>query len=118
LYTTGAVSVISANFLPGDFNRDGHVDAADIGPMMLALTNLSAYKTTYDPNLTEAQLLLIGDIDNDQKFTNADLQAYMNYLKAGGGLTDSVPERASIVLLGLGGLAIAFRRRSCSKAVK
>src|ERR1700733_12957714 len=38
LYTTGVLAVVSTNFLPGDFNRDGHVDAADILPAMKALT--------------------------------------------------------------------------------
>ena len=32
--------------LPGDFNRDGHVDAADIPAMITALTDLKSYKTT------------------------------------------------------------------------
>jgi PEP-CTERM motif len=54
----------------------------------------------------------IGDVNGDIQFTNADLQALLNALKAGGGSADAVPEPASIVLLSLGGLAIAFRRRS------
>ena len=118
LYTKGVLSVIDSNFLPGDFNRDGHVDAADILPMMRALTNLSGYKTTYDPNLSDAQLLLIGDINGDGRFDNADMQALLNLLQAGGGSSDPVPEPASIALLGLGALAIAFRRRSRKSAVK
>ncbi len=37
LYNNGRVSVIDTNFLPGDFNRDGHVNAADIPVMVAAL---------------------------------------------------------------------------------
>jgi len=116
LYTTGTLAVIDSSFLPGDFNRDGHVDAADILPMIEALTNLSAYKATYAPNLTDAQVTLLGDIDGDTQFTNADLQALLNYLKDGGGSTDPVPEPASLALLGLGVLLIAFRRSVQSTA--
>jgi hypothetical protein len=82
----------------GDFNDDGHVDAADILPMMQALTNLSGYKTKYDPNLTNGQLLVFGDINHDGTFNNADLQALLNLLKSGHGSTNPVPEPSTIVL--------------------
>ena len=61
LYNNGRVLVIDTNFLPGDFNRDGHVNAADIPAMIAALTDLNAYKSAN--SLTSAQLLSIGDID-------------------------------------------------------
>jgi hypothetical protein len=93
----------------GDFNRDGHVTAADVVAMEQALTNLPAYQTTN--GLTNAQLMSIGDINADGMVNNADLQALLNLLKSGGGSTDPAPEPASIVLLGLGTLAITFRRR-------
>ena len=102
----------SPNFLPGDFNRDGQVTAADIPAMMQALTNLKTYQATY--SLTNAQLMEIGDLDGTGQVTNADLQALIDLLANGGGngsLT-VVPEPASIVLLGIGVMAIAFYRRS------
>jgi hypothetical protein len=99
----------------GDFNRDGHVTAADVLTMEQALTNLPAYQTTN--GLTNAQLLSIGDINDDGMVNNADLQALLNLLKSGGGSTDPIPEPASIVLLGLGTLAIAYRRRFRKPAV-
>jgi hypothetical protein len=41
---------------------------------------------------------LLGDINGDAKFTNTDLQAFLNYRKSGGGSADPVPEPASWVL--------------------
>jgi hypothetical protein len=111
LYNSGRVSVIDTNFLPGDFNRDGHVNAADVQAMLAALTDLNAYKSTN--SLNSAQLLSIGDIDLSGTLNNTDLQALVNLLKSGGGSVAAVPEPASIVLLALPlpGLAFAAVRR-------
>ncbi len=111
LYTTGTL-LVSATYYAGDFNRDGQVTAADIPAMMQALTNLKTYQATY--SLTNAQLMEIGDLDGTGQVTNADLQALIDLLANGGGngsLT-VVPEPASIVLLGIGVMAIAFYHRS------
>jgi len=110
LYTSGALAIVET-FLPGDFNRDGHVDAADVQAMMAALANLSGYNAAHS-NLTATQLLDIEDVNNDGVVNNADLQAMLDLLKSGGGSSNSVPEPASLALLGLGALAIAYRRRS------
>ena len=107
LYTTGTL-LVSATYYAGDFNRDGQVTAADVSAMMQALADLKTYQATY--SLTNAQLLEIADVNGSGQVTNADLQALINLLANGGGngsLT-IVPEPASIVLLGLGALAIAF----------
>ena len=96
LYTTGVLAVVSTNFLPGDFNRDGHVDAADILPAMKALTNPAAYELQY--GVSPADLQIIGDVNGDTKFTNADLQGLLDYLKNGGGSISTVPEPASWIL--------------------
>jgi fibronectin-binding autotransporter adhesin len=103
LYTTGTLSVV-ATYYAGDFNRDGHVDAGDIIPMMEALTNLNGYKATYDPSLTGSQLTLIGDINGDGNFTNADLQALLDLLKSGGGSSNQVPEPTSATLAAIAAL--------------
>jgi hypothetical protein len=96
LYTTGEISVVDANFLPGDFNRDGHVNGADILAMETALANLSSYQTA--KGLTSDQLLAIGDINGDGIITNADLQQLLTALKAGGGSADPVPEPSTLLL--------------------
>ncbi len=80
---------------------------------MLAETNRSAYETTY--NVTDAQLALLGDINQDGVVNNADIQAFLNYLKTGNGSTAAVPEPSSFILLGIalfGLLPLIARRRS------
>jgi hypothetical protein len=114
LYSTGVLTV--TNTVPGDFNRDGHVDAADILAMQQALANPTAYQAAHS-NLTAAQLLDIEDVNGDGKFNNADLQSLLTTLKSGGGSADSVPEPASLVLVGLGTLAIGIHLRSRKTAV-
>ena len=91
LYNNGRVLVIDTNFLPGDFNRDGHVNAADLPAMVAALTDLNAYQSAN--SLTSAQLLSIGDIDLSGTVTNDDVQALLNLLKGGGGSPAQCPSR-------------------------
>ncbi len=104
---TFAVEWSPSPLLPGDFNRDGHVDASDIEVMMAALVDLSAFNNS-NQDLTDDQLRYLEDVNGDGVVNNADLQALLNLLKSGDGSADSVPEPASIVLLGLGTLATAF----------
>jgi len=112
LLTTGVLSVVGSNLLPGDFNRDGHVNAADIPAMLAALSDLNAYKAAN--SLSDASLLSIGDIDGSGALNNADAQALLTLLKNGGGSVMIVREPASVLLLllALPGLAFpaAFRR--------
>ena len=108
LYNNGRVLVIDTNFLPGDFNRDGHVNAADIPAMVTALADLNAYKSAN--SLTSAQLLSIGDIDLSGTVTNADVQTLLNLLKGGGGSLATVPEPASLSLLLAGILGVLLGR--------
>jgi phosphatidylinositol-3-phosphatase len=84
-------------FLPGDFNRDGHVDAADIAAAMAALTDVPDYQAANgltDPNLFRT----IADVNKDGSFNVADLQDLLILLQSGGGSADAVPEPATAVL--------------------
>jgi endoglucanase len=106
-----------SNFLPkpGDFNRDGHVDASDIAAMEAALSNLSGWESSETAQgLNSTQEKIIADVNGDGVVNNADLQALIQLIQSGGGSTDAVPEPASLLLLGLGALmwpALKQRRR-------
>jgi thermolabile hemolysin len=97
--------------LPGDFNRDGHVNAGDISVMEQALTNPSAYESMNN-GLSTSDLMSIEDVNGDKKFTAADLQALLVNLRSGDGSTNPVPEPASLVLmlLSLSGTLIAAKK--------
>jgi hypothetical protein len=104
LYTTGTVSVVDSNHVPGDFNRDHLVNAADISAMINALVNLNSYRTIN--SLTDADLLAIGDINGDGKLTNADVQSLLDSFKSGAGSMAPVPEPTSIVLMTLASMLV------------
>jgi hypothetical protein len=96
LYSNGSLAVV-ATYYVGDFNRDGHVDAADILIAEQALTNISGYQTAH--GLTDPTLFnFVADVNGDGKFSAADLQDLLLILKNGGGSADPVPEPASWVL--------------------
>jgi len=88
--------LIAQPFKPGDFNRDGHVNAADVKSMLTALADLPSYEIA--KGLTDPQLLMIGDLNSDNKVTNADLQMLLNNLRTGKGMVDAVPEPATWIL--------------------
>ncbi len=112
---TGAGELLpgsSAIVIPGDFNRDGAVTATDVTAMLQAMTDLSAYQTTYF--LTADDVKTIGDLNFDTVVTNADIQPLLDLLGGtGSGSIASVPEPPAgfLAALGLVGLAL-FRRRS------
>jgi hypothetical protein len=101
---------------PGDYNKDGHVNASDINALELALTNLTLYKSTY--SVSNSDLAAINNIPNDSgaNLDNSKLQALENLIIAGNGTTSAVPEPSSLVLLALGGLGFAVaKKRKLSK---
>jgi hypothetical protein len=101
------------NFLPGDFNRDGHANTADIRAMLLALADLKKYET--EKGLSDSQLLTIGDINSDGKLTNADVQPFLNLLKSGGGSIAAVAEPSTVTMCFLGlSIFLAFRAAQCA----
>jgi hypothetical protein len=105
-------------YTPGDMNNDGHVNAADIRAMELALTNPGSYQSTYfsgNANFVTSDLQTIGDTNGDGTFNNADLQALQSYLIAGHGNETSVPEPCSILLIGLAGPAGLWLAWRCQK---
>jgi hypothetical protein len=114
-YAAPAVAI-----LRGDMNFDGHVNAADIAPMMLALTNLNGYLSTYGTanGVMAGNIGNYADVNGGTKFDNSDLQALLNYLKNGNGSTASVPEPASLLLLGLAGPAVLSMARRIKKGMR
>ena len=91
-------STLAAGPLLGDFNRDGHVTAADIPAMLSALTDLNSYAATN--SLSPTQLAAIGDFDNSGTVTNRDIQGLLDLIATqGGGSTSAVPEPTTLMLL-------------------
>jgi hypothetical protein len=86
-----------AQLLPGDLNRDNHVNAADISAMMLAMTNPTLYKSTY--NVSDSQLQTLANVNNDGVVNNGDIQYLLKLLKTGGGSAAAVPEPSTGLLL-------------------
>ena len=62
LYADGTLLVVDSNRLPGDFDRNTEVTAADIPAMFSALTNLPSYELQY--GVSDSDLLVIGDFDD------------------------------------------------------
>jgi hypothetical protein len=80
----------------GDFNRDGSLSAGDIHAMLVALTDLSSYKS--DRGLSDAALLLIGDLNGDDAVTNSDIQSLLNLLQSGEASVAPIPEPSTWLL--------------------
>lgn len=91
--------------LPGDFNRDGQVTTADVSAMMIAMSDLADYQT--ENHLSDAQLDVIADINDDFQINNADLQALVSQLaNSGGGSLSVVPEPSAWLLAVLGQVSL------------
>ena len=90
-FNAGTLTVVA----PGDFDRSGQTNIADISEMLKALTDLPAYKTAR--GLTDAGLLAIGDLNNSGAVTNSDIQSLLNIL-SGSGSIQAVPEPSGLML--------------------
>src|SRR5262249_23871176 len=120
LYDTNSGTIsVDATYYAGDSNRDSHIDVADVSAMESALSDLSAYQATDGPGggaLADQQLLLVGDINGDNKVTNTDIQSLINLMAngggSGGGSLTAVPEPGtlSLAVAALTGAAICHRR--------
>jgi hypothetical protein len=90
--------------LPGDTDNDGDVDDADLGN---AFSNYTG-PLSGAGNKTAAD----GDTDGDGDVDDADLgTAFANYTGPLNAAPASVPEPASLITLGVGGLFVVRRRR-------
>lgn len=130
LYTTGELSIIDSNYIPGDINRDGSVTTSDISAFMAALANLNGYEL--ENHLTDPLLLReVADVNGDAVVNNLDIQSLISLVannivianesppqgsasseSAGSGRAASqstaVPESPSLALLSIGAIAIAY----------
>jgi hypothetical protein len=122
-YLTGATLLGMGEIVPssattlklGDINQDGHVNAADILVMLTALTDLKAYKAGH-PGFDDAAVADVFDLNGDGEVTNADIQGELDLIASeNGGSVATVPEPASLMLFGLGGLMCIGRRFPASQ---
>jgi hypothetical protein len=96
----------------GDFNLDGHVNAADIPIMQSALANPAAWEATY--KVTDATFQSMANVNGSGVINNGQLQALLNLVKGGGGSLNAVPEPSSLILFGLAGLGLAAAKKRLS----
>jgi len=87
----------------GDLNNDTLVNAQDINPFVLALTDLPTWQAQY-PGV---DILDVGDCDSDGLFNAQDINPFVVILTTGG----AVPEPMTMGLLAMGAAGLILRRR-------
>ncbi|MEX0887161.1 MAG: hypothetical protein WD009_12060 [Phycisphaeraceae bacterium] len=93
--------------LIGDMNMDGVVDATDVAPFVLALTDPSQYIDAFNVDSS-----LVGDINRDGVFDAVDVAPFVALLV--GGDSQAVPEPGTAVLLSASMCLLLPRRRGAS----
>jgi hypothetical protein len=101
-----AVAAVYSAIMRGDFNLDGRKDGADIGPMLQAFSNLENYQSANQ--LSNAELLAIGDVNLDGALTNADIQAFLGLLVSGNASASAVPEPSTFAIISSAIFCFAF----------
>ncbi len=116
------ITQISSPQVLGDFDLNGIVNSDDVTAMLKSLKDLTAFKNKNQ--LSDAELLEIGDLDGSGSVTNRDIQSMLDYLiSIGGGSFTVVPEPATWVIV-FAGMAVlllmqlraALRRRVVDSA--
>lgn len=114
--TTFADVAVVKVFLPGDFDKDGHVDLTDY-------LTLSANLFTDVSGLTVQQAYLLGDMTSDRLINGNDLRSFrFAYDDANGeaafvAMLASIPEPAAGVLAAVGAAIGCLARRRALAAV-
>ena len=95
--------------LVGDWDLNGQQTAADIPAAMNALVDLNSYRIVH--NLTTAQLVVLGDVNDDVHIGNTDLSALLQLLIHGSGsgqvTGDAKPGAASNASIATGAKPVA-----------
>ncbi|MEX0887402.1 MAG: chitobiase/beta-hexosaminidase C-terminal domain-containing protein, partial [Phycisphaeraceae bacterium] len=96
---------LSIALVMGDMNLDGVVDAVDVAPFVLALTNPADYLDQYG-----VAGVAVGDVNGDGTLDAVDVAPFVQML-VGEGDPISAPEPGTLSLLALGGVLLVRRRR-------
>jgi hypothetical protein len=109
-------------FVVGDFNFDGGVDASDIDPFVVVANeggdfatfiaaNQAAFEALYPgQTLTPEILNSIGDFNGDEGLDSSDIDPFVPFANNGGARISPIPEPAALGLLAPIGLLLRRRR--------